>query len=369
MHDGAVVQTGHARGAVRAAGAHLRRLFHRLAGHERAAAAGSRARRPMSTASASPLAARPTRRCPGASASSSASGRNSCALQPNGRGLPARSTRSTISAAADRPASSWAARPSRPSVPEDVAVAGDEAALALRPRQDPHLRGRPPRAGEGGRAHGQARQQPRLVPGAAGLRHRRLLAPILPLMTVVNYSVQDTFGNNQFFWNGVGWFQDLLDPSNELGGRFFDALWRNLLFSAIILAIEIPLGIAVALAMPREGWRVAALPRPDGAAAADPVERRRHDLADLRARRYRPARLDGQRARASTTTTRPRSPRCLDHHHRHGCLALDEPRGAALLCGPASRSPTPITRRPDRRRVALGGVPLHPAAEDAAAFC
>src|ERR1041384_6414887 len=82
-------------------------------------------------------------------------------------------------------------------------------------------------------------------------------AAVLPLMTVVNYSVQDTFGNNQFFWNGIAWFQDLLDPSKELGGRFFEALWRNLLFSAIILAIEIPLGIAVALAMPREGWTVA----------------------------------------------------------------------------------------------------------------
>jgi glycerol transport system permease protein len=81
---------------------------------------------------------------------------------------------------------------------------------------------------------------------------------ILPLMTVVNYSVQDTFGNNQFFWNGLGWFQELLDPSSELGGRFFGSLWRNLLFSAAVLVIEIPLGILVALAMPREGWRVAA---------------------------------------------------------------------------------------------------------------
>jgi glycerol transport system permease protein len=80
---------------------------------------------------------------------------------------------------------------------------------------------------------------------------------VIPLMTVVNYSLQDTFGNNDFFWNGVGWFQDLLDPSAELGGRFFDALGRNLLFSAIILAIEIPLGIAVALAMPKRGWAVA----------------------------------------------------------------------------------------------------------------
>jgi glycerol transport system permease protein len=80
---------------------------------------------------------------------------------------------------------------------------------------------------------------------------------VLPLMTVVNYSVQDSFGNNQFFWNGVGWFKDLLDPSTELGERFFASLWRTLLFSAIILAIEIPLGILVALSMPREGWSVA----------------------------------------------------------------------------------------------------------------
>jgi glycerol transport system permease protein len=80
---------------------------------------------------------------------------------------------------------------------------------------------------------------------------------IVPLMTVVNYSVQDTFGNNQFFWNGVGWYQELLDPSSELGGRFFVSLWRNLAFSAIVLAIEIPLGIVVALSMPREGWPVA----------------------------------------------------------------------------------------------------------------
>ena len=80
---------------------------------------------------------------------------------------------------------------------------------------------------------------------------------VIPLMTVVNYSVQDTFGNNKFFWNGIGWYQELLDPSTELGGRFFASLWRNLAFSAIALAIEMPLGIVIALAMPREGWGVA----------------------------------------------------------------------------------------------------------------
>ena len=45
---------------------------------------------------------------------------------------------------------------------------------------------------------------------------------ILPLMTVVNYSVQDTFGNNQFFWVGTGWYEDLL--SSE---RFHGALLRQ----------------------------------------------------------------------------------------------------------------------------------------------
>ena len=74
---------------------------------------------------------------------------------------------------------------------------------------------------------------------------------VIPLMTVVNYSVQDTFGNNQFFWNGVGWFSDVLESD-----RFWQALGRNLLFSIIILALEIPLGILIALNMPKKGLGV-----------------------------------------------------------------------------------------------------------------
>nr|WP_250809386.1 sugar ABC transporter permease [Neorhizobium tomejilense] len=70
----------------------------------------------------------------------------------------------------------------------------------------------------------------------------------IPLMTVVNYSVQDTFGNNAFFWAGTDWFDDILHS-----GRFWEALQRNLLFSFIILAIEIPLGIFIALNMPKKG--------------------------------------------------------------------------------------------------------------------
>ncbi|MBP1842953.1 glycerol transport system permease protein [Rhizobium petrolearium] len=71
---------------------------------------------------------------------------------------------------------------------------------------------------------------------------------VIPLMTVVNYSVQDTFGNNEFFWAGTDWFDDMLHSD-----RFWEALQRNLLFSFIILALEIPLGIFIALNMPKKG--------------------------------------------------------------------------------------------------------------------
>jgi glycerol transport system permease protein len=71
---------------------------------------------------------------------------------------------------------------------------------------------------------------------------------VIPLMTVVNYAFQDTFGNNVFFWAGLTWFEEML--SSE---RMWNALGRQLAFSAIILAIQIPLGIFVALNMPKKG--------------------------------------------------------------------------------------------------------------------
>ncbi len=74
---------------------------------------------------------------------------------------------------------------------------------------------------------------------------------LIPLMTVVNYSVQETFGNNIFFWEGVRWFEQVLRSE-----RFHDSLIRQMIFTSIILAIEIPLGVAIALTMPREGFWV-----------------------------------------------------------------------------------------------------------------
>ncbi len=70
---------------------------------------------------------------------------------------------------------------------------------------------------------------------------------VIPLMTVVNYSVQDTFGNNEFFWVGLEWFEEILHSE-----RIHDALTRQIIFTSIILIIEIPLGIYIALHMPKK---------------------------------------------------------------------------------------------------------------------
>ncbi len=71
---------------------------------------------------------------------------------------------------------------------------------------------------------------------------------LIPLMTVVNYSVQETFGNNVFFWEGVRWFTEVLNSE-----RFHASLGRQVFFTGIILLIEVPLGVAIALTMPRKG--------------------------------------------------------------------------------------------------------------------
>ena len=55
---------------------------------------------------------------------------------------------------------------------------------------------------------------------------------VIPLMTVVNYSVQETFGDNRFFFEGVKWYDDVVNS-----GRFHEALKRQLLFTGIVLAL------------------------------------------------------------------------------------------------------------------------------------
>jgi glycerol transport system permease protein len=83
-----------------------------------------------------------------------------------------------------------------------------------------------------------------------------LFSALLPVMTVVNYSVQDAMAGNSYFWSGDTWFRDLLNPTTEIGARFSDALLRNLSFSFAALFFEVPLGILIALCLPRTGRMV-----------------------------------------------------------------------------------------------------------------
>jgi glycerol transport system permease protein len=71
---------------------------------------------------------------------------------------------------------------------------------------------------------------------------------VIPLMTVVNYSIQDILDFNSRFYVGLDWYRETLqDP------RFIDAFGRQVLFSLSVLAIEIPLGILVARGLPKSG--------------------------------------------------------------------------------------------------------------------
>ncbi|MCK2147951.1 sugar ABC transporter permease [Marinobacter alexandrii] len=73
---------------------------------------------------------------------------------------------------------------------------------------------------------------------------------LVPLMTVVNYSVQDIFGPGQAYYVGTEWFKEVL--TNE---RLQDSLLRQFLFSGAVLMIQIPLGIGIALMMPKSGMK------------------------------------------------------------------------------------------------------------------
>ncbi len=71
---------------------------------------------------------------------------------------------------------------------------------------------------------------------------------IIPLITVVNYSVQDIFDQNNAVFVGAEWYRKILgDP------RLQDSLIRQFGFSGAVLLIQIPLGILVALMMPTKG--------------------------------------------------------------------------------------------------------------------
>ena len=71
---------------------------------------------------------------------------------------------------------------------------------------------------------------------------------VVPLGFVAFYSLHDTFGGNVFVWVGTDWFRQVLGTR-----EFYEAVLRSLCFSLIVLSVQIPLGIYIALRMPRSG--------------------------------------------------------------------------------------------------------------------
>ena len=122
---------------------------------------------------------------------------------------------------------------------------------------------------------------------------------ILPLMTVVNYSVQDIISPERRVFVGTEWFKAVMRDS-ELHG----ALLRQMIgFSFAVLLVEDTARHRPGARDAGEGLAVLAGAGADRDLAADPVERGRHDLADLRPRRHRLARRNSLQALGSTTTT------------------------------------------------------------------
>jgi glycerol transport system permease protein len=64
----------------------------------------------------------------------------------------------------------------------------------------------------------------------------------LPLLTVINYGFHDIFSLENVHWIGPQWFYDIVTSPS-----FHASFARSLLFSTLAIAIQLPLGIAVAL--------------------------------------------------------------------------------------------------------------------------
>ena len=71
----------------------------------------------------------------------------------------------------------------------------------------------------------------------------------IPFMTVINYSFQDILPGLDPLWIGLENYKTVLQDD-----LFQGALRRQIIFSFLILLIEVPLGILIALGMPKKGW-------------------------------------------------------------------------------------------------------------------
>jgi glycerol transport system permease protein len=74
------------------------------------------------------------------------------------------------------------------------------------------------------------------------------ISAIIPIMTVVNYSLHNLFPGSIPVFSGLDNYREVLNDEFFVG-----AVGRQFMFTIQVLLIEIPLGLAIALTMPRKG--------------------------------------------------------------------------------------------------------------------
>jgi len=67
---------------------------------------------------------------------------------------------------------------------------------------------------------------------------------VIPLLAVFNYSFFDIFTLQNAYWIGPEWYEKIITSE-----RFYASLGRSLLFSLIVLVVQMPLGVGLALVL------------------------------------------------------------------------------------------------------------------------
>ena len=71
----------------------------------------------------------------------------------------------------------------------------------------------------------------------------------IPLPINAWHSLFEVFTLDSKVWVGLEWYQQLLGSQ-----RFYESLLRSLMFSTVVIGVQFPLGLFIALRLPRSGW-------------------------------------------------------------------------------------------------------------------
>jgi len=74
------------------------------------------------------------------------------------------------------------------------------------------------------------------------------LVGIIPLIAAFNYSFFDLFTIREAYWVGDQWYSQII-----MSSRFFSSFGRSLVFSTLVLSVQVPVGIALARMTSRMG--------------------------------------------------------------------------------------------------------------------